>query len=114
MDQLKISMLFLFWEKVYYKHNDAAFPSDSNEKVGRFVGITENVGHDLTFKILTEDTNKVIYWSEIRSATKPNERNLRVDPIDDSSANIGFLVNYIYNDGGRVDSQIKNIEAQIK
>ena len=36
------------------------------------------------------------------------------DPIDDSSANIGFLVNYIYNDGGRVDSQIKNIEAQIK
>ena len=78
-------MLFLFWEKVYYKHNDAAFPSDSNEKVGRFVGIAENVGHALTFKILTEDTNKVIYRSEIRSATKPNERNLRVDPIDDSS-----------------------------
>ena len=36
------------------------------------------------------------------------------NPIDDGSANLGFLVNYIYNDGGRIESQIKNIEAQIK
>ena len=36
------------------------------------------------------------------------------NPKKDGSANLGFLLNYIYNDGGRIDSQIKNIEAQIK
>ena len=25
------------------------------------------------------------------------------NPIDDGSANLGFLVNYIYNDGGRIE-----------
>ena len=36
------------------------------------------------------------------------------DPVKDVSGNVGFLLNYIYNDGGRLDSQIKNLEAQIK
>ena len=36
------------------------------------------------------------------------------DPLEDTSANVGFLVNYIYSDGGRIDSQIENINAQIK
>ena len=36
------------------------------------------------------------------------------DPLEDTSANVGFLVNYIYSDGGRIDAQIENINAQIK
>ena len=36
------------------------------------------------------------------------------DPVKEVSGNVGFLLNYIYNDGGRLDSQIKNLEAQIK
>ena len=35
------------------------------------------------------------------------------DPVDNTSANLGFIVNYIYS-GGRIDSEVKNIEAQIK
>ena len=73
-------VLFQFWEPVYYKTNDASFPSDSTEKLGRFVGIADHVGHALTFKVLTDDTKKVIFRSRIRSALKPHEKNLRIDP----------------------------------
>ena len=53
-------LYFYFWEPVYYKEDDTSFPSTSPEKRGRFVGIAEHVGHAMTFKILTYDTNKVI------------------------------------------------------
>jgi hypothetical protein len=40
----------LLWEPVYYKLDDSTFPSKSREKLGRVVGIAENVGqpfHDV-------------------------------------------------------------------
>jgi hypothetical protein len=52
-------LCFHFWEPVYYKFDDSDFPSDSREKRGHFVGISESVGHAMTFKILTDDTLKV-------------------------------------------------------
>ena len=72
-------LCFQFYEPVYYKLDDSDFPSESTEKLGRFVGISEHVGHALTFKVLTDDTKKIIHRSRIRSALNPNERNLRVD-----------------------------------
>ncbi len=36
------------------------------------------------------------------------------NPLDNSSGNIGLLVNYIYDDGGRLDAQIKSLEDQIQ
>jgi len=56
---------FHFWEPVYYALEDASFPSDANEKSGHFVGIVETVGDALTFKVLTNDTQKVIYHSAV-------------------------------------------------
>ena len=47
------------------------------EKLGRFVGSVEYVGHALTFKILTDDTLKIIHRSNIRSALNPTSENLR-------------------------------------
>ena len=70
---------FRWWEPVYYKLDDNDFPSDSREKRGHFVGIAEHVGHAMTFKILTDDTRKVIYRSNVRSALDPRSRNLRMD-----------------------------------
>ncbi len=55
----------MFWEPVYYKLDDNRFPSKSKEQLGRFVGISEHVGHAMTFKILTNDTNKVIHRSRV-------------------------------------------------
>ena len=67
-------LCFHFWELVYYKIDDSDFPSDSCEALGHMVGIAENVGHAMTYKVLTVDTQKVIYCSNLCSAspTDPN------------------------------------------
>ena len=56
---------FDWYEPVYYKTEESHFPSMSNEKSGRFVGVSEHVGHALTFMILTDDTEKIIHQSVI-------------------------------------------------
>ena len=60
-------LAFVFFEPVFYRTFDN--PQDKEEKLGRFVGIAESVGHALTFKILTED-NKIVARSLVRKATK--------------------------------------------
>jgi hypothetical protein len=66
---------FHFYQDVYYKLDDSDFPSDSRELKGKFVGISENVGHAMTFQVLT-DTRKVIHRSNLRPVTAedPNQR----------------------------------------
>ena len=64
-------LCFSFWEPVYYKLDDSDSSSKSTEKLGRFVGISENVGHALTFKILTDETKKIIHRSRRHSALNP-------------------------------------------
>jgi hypothetical protein len=75
-------LCFHFWEPVYYKFDDSDFPSDLREKRGHFVGISESVGHAMTFKILTDDTLKVIHRSNVRSALNLHAKNLRLDPLE--------------------------------
>jgi hypothetical protein len=69
-------LCFHFWEPVYYKVDDSDFPSDTCEKCRHFVGISETVGHAMIFKILTDDTLKVIHQSNVRSALHPHTKNL--------------------------------------
>jgi hypothetical protein len=52
---------FRWWEPVYFKLDDASFPSNSRERRGRFVGIREHVGHAMTYMILTDDTQNIIH-----------------------------------------------------
>jgi len=74
-------LLFVpFWTKVYYKIDDSDFPSDSREGSGHMVGIGESVGHAMTYKILTDDTRKVIYRSNVRIASGET-LNLRLEPL---------------------------------
>jgi hypothetical protein len=80
-DQFNIIDYFLcnqmyFCEPVYYKHDDSDLPSDSREKCGHFISISKSVGHTMTFKILTDDTLKVIHRSNVRSALNPHAKNL--------------------------------------
>jgi hypothetical protein len=37
----------------------------------------------MTYKILTDDTRRIIHRSNIRSVADPNVRNLRLDPLND-------------------------------
>ena len=76
---ISILLCFHWYEKVYFRANESSFPSESPEQSGYFVGFAENVGNALTFAILTIDTNKIIYRSEVRSATDPKSINLRSD-----------------------------------
>ena len=67
---------FHFWEPVYYKVDDTDFPSVSKEERGRFVGIAETVGHAMTFKVLSDKTQRILHRSNIRPVTD-NDVNLR-------------------------------------
>jgi hypothetical protein len=75
-------LCFHFWEPVYYKFDNSDFPSDSREKLGHFVGISESVGHAMTFKILMDNTLKVIHRSNVRLALNLHAKNLRLDPLE--------------------------------
>jgi hypothetical protein len=76
-------LYFSFYELVYYLVDETTFPSKSKELRGRWVGVSENVGHFMTYKILMDDTRWIIHRSNIRSAADPNARNLRLDPLND-------------------------------
>ena len=112
---------FSFYEPVYYRIDssepDLNFPSSSNEKKGYWVGFADNQGDSLTWRILTEDTQKIIIRSGVRSAlrTTTNQRlaspsgegttlpfpipysqqsqnSLPLDPIDASTPNFEHFV----------------------
>jgi len=77
-----ISMIyrFKFWERVSYSIHDAPFASDmGNERLAYFAGFSLNVGHRMTYKLVTADTNKIIYRSRIRSVHTAADRNLRAE-----------------------------------
>ena len=64
---------FTFWQPVYYAAENK-WPSESAEKSGRWVGIAPNVGDALTYTILTDDTNKLIFRSAVRARDGKTER----------------------------------------
>jgi hypothetical protein len=59
-----------FWEEVYYSKVEPSFPSDTTEEKGNFVGFGETVGDAMTFKVLTTESKKILYRSNVRSAEK--------------------------------------------
>ena len=107
---------FSCYEPVYYRIDsselDLNSPSSSNEKKGYWVGFADNQGDCLTWMILTDDTQKIIIRSGVRSAlrTTTNQRlaspsgegttlpfpipypqqstnSLRLDPLEASTPN---------------------------
>ena len=72
---------FSFYQPVYCKRDDSSFPSDATEEHGRFAGILENAGNDMTFEILTSNTNIVSHHSNGRSVDNPVSVNLRAEPL---------------------------------
>ena len=71
-----ISMIywFNFFDNIYVKRKElqggGKFPSQSNEVVAKFVVFFffENAGYKTTYKVLTENTKKIIYQSQIKLA----------------------------------------------
>ena len=75
---------FSFYEPVCYRIDssepDLNFPSSSNEKNGYWVGFADNQGDHLTWRILTEDTHKIIIRSGIRSALRTTTNQCLASP----------------------------------
>ena len=69
-------VIYSFYEEVYFHDNLCDFPSDSTERKGNWVGISEHVGDALTYKVLSQDTCKILHTSRLRSALTPGEKNL--------------------------------------
>jgi hypothetical protein len=76
-------LYFLFYELVYYLVDETTFPSESKELRGRWVGVSKNVGHFMTYKILMDDTRWIIHRSNIHLVVDPNARNLHLDLLND-------------------------------
>ncbi len=83
---ISILTCFLFWDIVYVaRHKGGDFQNQlgsikSDEIRGYFVGFAWNVGHALTFKILTCDTKQVIHRSVVRLADDKHN-NLKLDKL---------------------------------
>ena len=81
---ISIMLCFMFWDVVYVsrypddKYSGQVGSEKSEEIRGRFVGFAWDVGHAMTFKVLTDDTQRVIKRSKLRLA-KVGENNLKLD-----------------------------------
>ena len=73
---ISIILLFTFYQPVFYATYDQHFPSESEERVGYWVGFGEHCGDAMTHKILDHDTQKIIYRSAVRpkKSSTPNHR----------------------------------------
>lgn len=73
-----------FWDILYVERfKDCQYSNQIGSKKsskihGRFVGCAWNVGHTTTFKILTDNTKKIVCWSCVRLAIN-GENNLKLD-----------------------------------
>ena len=71
---------FSFWEPGYYKVDrnqpDHKFPSQSNEKRVHWAGFADNKGDQLTWRILTDDSQLIITRSSVRSQAEYRSKKI--------------------------------------
>ena len=91
-----ISMLlnFYFCQLVCYLLDpvDQSFGVKSKEKRSRLVGVDENIGVKMCYKLVDDESGKIICRSIIRSAIEPGTANLRIDPIKPLPPDTIFII----------------------
>ena len=87
---------FSFYEPVYYRIDssepDLNFPSSSNEKKGYWVSFADNQGDNFTWRILTEDTQKIIIRSGVRSALRTTTNQCLASPSANKSSSTRWRI----------------------
>ena len=68
-------LAFHWFQPVYFKNPKVSYPSNTQERSGRIVGIAEHQGDALTFLVLDDETHHVLARSELR-------------PVDDINPNL--------------------------
>ena len=70
-----------FYQPVYFRERNASFPSESEERLGYWIGISEHCGDELTYEVITADTQQIIPRSTLRPADTPSTQNRRADSV---------------------------------
>ena len=112
---------FSFYEPVYYRIDssepDLNFPSSSNEKKGYWVGFADNQGDSLTWRILTEDTQKIIIRSGVRSALRTTTNQRLASPSGEGTT-LPFPIPYSQSQNSlpldALDASTPNFEHFVK
>jgi hypothetical protein len=94
-----IMLRFSWYEPVLFNASETAFPSDTRESRGRFVGFAETVGHGMTYKILSKDIHKIFHCAEARSALDPEAPNLLSD-LCDGEVDTPLIIKSIFDGRG--------------
>ena len=74
-------ILFFFLQPVYYLL-DANEQSKSLEMRSRWIGVDENIGTKMCWKLVDDNSGEKVYRSTICSAIEPGTANLQVDPLE--------------------------------
>jgi hypothetical protein len=90
-----------------------SYPSRTPEKTGRWVGVASHQGDALTYLILTDDTQKVIARSAVRSATDPKNHNLRADRPESDGGEVVNDKPILYNTTDLSASDISPSELRL-
>ena len=61
----------IFLKSVYYKVDDSYFPPHSTEKRGFWVGIDQYVIHAMTFKVITDENQQILFHSNTCFSEEP-------------------------------------------
>ena len=113
---------FSFYEPVYYRIDssqpDLTFPSSSNEKKGYWVGFADNQGDSFTWRILTEDTQKIIIHSGVPSALRTTTNQRLASPSGEGTT-LPFPIPYPQQSAHSspldpLDASTPNIEQFVK
>ena len=74
---------FVFYQPVLFAAHEPSFPEDPTEHLGRFLGISENIGHGMTF-VIGLDNGEIVHRARVRSALGQGPyKNLRALRGDD-------------------------------
>jgi Reverse transcriptase (RNA-dependent DNA polymerase) len=66
---------FRWYEPVYYLNEHGV------EQLGRWAGVAEHVGDELTYIIVSDATGHAMFRSDLRTATDPNSPNFRAETV---------------------------------
>ena len=86
-----------FYESVYYRIDSSEpffnFPSSSNDNKGYWAGFAANQGDSLTWRTLTEDTQRIIICSGIQSALSTTTNYCLASPTGEGTT-LPFSIPY--------------------
>ena len=77
-------IFFFFWQPVYYflDADEQSFSGKSKEMRAWWDGVDDNIGTNMCWKLVDNNSGDVINQSNIRSAIEPGSANLQVDPLE--------------------------------